>query len=115
MVKTIKPKWMKKTTKQAIEDKKSIRKVHGDHSAQYKIAKSETKKFVRKDKIEQIEKECDVLNQLSSDKQFYAAVKSLKTNKRCISWGVKNINNEILTNKDDILEQWATYYETPTL
>lgn len=40
-------------------EKKSIREKYGDKSTQYKIAKTETEKLMRKDKLNQIEKQCD--------------------------------------------------------
>ena len=53
------PDWMSKETKQAINDKKSVRKSFGENSKEYKIAKAETKKLVKKDKISKLERDCN--------------------------------------------------------
>ena len=46
-VKSPAPTWMQKDTQKAINNKKDVRKKHGDSSTQYKIAKAETKKLVK--------------------------------------------------------------------
>ena len=108
-----KPEWMTSKTKSAIENKKKIRKSHGEHSAEYKIAKAETKKLIKKDKIQSIEKECDDISKLPPNKQFYAAIKKLKQPRnRTFGWGIKAEDGSILTDKDKILEEWAKFYET---
>ena len=38
-------------------------------------------------------------------------MKKLKTQKRNISWGIKDKNGKILTSREEILERWATFYE----
>ena len=38
-------------------------------------------------------------------------MKSLKTNKKNISWGKKDNNGIILTSKEEIQERWASFYE----
>ena len=38
-------------------------------------------------------------------------MKKLKTNKRNISWGIKDKNGKILTSREEILERWAVFYE----
>ena len=48
---------------------------------------------------------------ISIDKQFFLAMKKLKTTKRNISWTIKDKNGNILTSKDEILERWALFYE----
>lgn len=58
------PEWMSQQTKQAITSKHNIRKVYGPNSIQYKIAKSESKKLVKKDKLKHLEKGIDELNTL---------------------------------------------------
>ena len=105
------PLWMHADTKKAIENKKVVRKKYGDASRQYKVAKSETKKLVKRDKINHLNDELDEISNLPPDKQFFLAMKKLKTHKRNISWGIKDKNGKILTSKEDILERWATFYE----
>ena len=105
------PNWMQTDTMTAINNKKAIRQKYGDSSIQYKVAKAETKKLVKRDKINNLNDELDELSNLPPDKQFFLAMKKLKTTRRNISWGIKDKNGEILTSKDDILERWALFYE----
>ena len=51
------------------------------------------------------------LNNLPSHKMYHAALKKLKVKPKAISWGIKDINGAVLTNKDKILERWAKFYE----
>ena len=105
------PTWMHQDTIKAIHEKKAVRKIHGDSSIQYRITKAECKKLVKRDKINQINDDLDEISNLPPDKQFFQAMKKLKTHKRNISWGIKDKNGKILTSKEDILERWATFYE----
>ena len=50
---------MSTKTKEAIEAKHKIRKQAGDKSAEYKAAKAESKKLVKRDRLQQIEKDID--------------------------------------------------------
>ena len=102
---------MENDTNKAIHNKKDVRKKYGDSSAQYKIAKAETKKLVKRDKINQLNNDLDEISNLSPDKQSFLAMKKLKTRKRNISWGIKNKDGKMLTSKEEILERWATFYE----
>ena len=38
-------------------------------------------------------------------------MKKLKTNKKNISWGLKDKDGNIITSKEEILERWANFYE----
>ena len=109
----ITPEWMTTKTKTAISNKKKIRQLKGDDSIEYKIAKAETKKLVKKDKIHSIEKQCDTISSLPQNKQFYAAIKKLKNpENHTFGWGIKTDDGSIITDKDNILEEWAKFYET---
>ena len=48
---------------------------------------------------------------LPSDHQFFVAMKKLKTNRKNISWAIKDKDGKLLTSKEDILERWAAFYE----
>ena len=61
---------MSKGTIQAINNKKDVRRKHGDRSIQYKVAKTETKKLVRLDKINHLNDALDEISNLHPDKQF---------------------------------------------
>ena len=98
-------------TQTAINNKKEIRKTKGHHSAQYKVAKAEVKKLVRKDKLYNINKDCDIISTLPPGKQYYQAIKRLKSTRRSTTWGIKDKNGKILTDKSDILERWADFYQ----
>ena len=60
-----------------------------------------------------IDKEHEELNKLNPQKKYFNAMKNLKNARRRkqISRGVKASNGELLTEKIDILERWATFYE----
>ena len=98
-------------TKIAIDNKHKVRQTKGTSSNEYKAAKNETKKLVKKDRLNQIEKDMDSLSSLPPHKQYYAAIKKLKTKTRNISWGIKTKDGVVLTSKEDILERWAQFYE----
>ena len=57
----------------AIDNKKNVRQSHGESSIQYRIAKSEVKKLVKKDKINNLNEELDSFSNLPSDKQFFSS------------------------------------------
>lgn len=56
------PMWMSNKTKQDIRNKHKIRKEKGPKSAEYKIAKAESKKLFKKDKIKQIQDDIEKLS-----------------------------------------------------
>ena len=66
---------------------------------------------MKRDKINQLNDDLDEISNLPPDKQFFLAMKKLKTHKRNISWGIKDKNGKILTSREEILERWATFYE----
>ena len=68
---------MTKDTEQAINNKIDVKKKHGDYSLQCKIAKAETKKLVKRDKINQLNDDLDKISNLPPDKQFFIAMKKL--------------------------------------
>ena len=103
--------WMSPETKLAIDKKHKIRKQKGHKSAEYKAAKAESKKSVQKDRLKQVEEQIDVISTLPLHKQYYAAIKRLKSKPKNISWGVKNKEGEVVTDKEKILERWAEFYE----
>ena len=59
----------------------------------------------------QVEKDIDSICNLPPHKQYYAAIKRLKSKPKDISWGIKAKNGDILTDKEGILERWAEFYE----
>ena len=52
-----KPEWMSCNTKKAIDNKHKTRKSKGTSSTEYKVAKAESKKLVKKDGLNQVEKD----------------------------------------------------------
>jgi len=78
---------------------------------QYKVAKAESKKLVKRDKINKMNDDLDEIGILPSDKQFFLAMKKLNTSKHNISWDIKDKNGKILRSKDEILERWAFFYQ----
>ena len=103
--------WLSITTKNAIKNKHKIRQQYGITCVQYRIAKAETKKLVKKDKLDNIEKECDNLSNIPPDKQFFAAVKKLKRKQKTLGWGIKKADGSLATDKDEILSTWASFYQ----
>ena len=73
---------MSAETKNAIGDKHTIRKKHGSKSKEYKAAKAKSKKLVKKDQLNKIEKDLDTISSLPPEKQYYAAIKRLKANQK---------------------------------
>ena len=53
----------------------------------------------------------DAISSPPPDKLYYAAIKRLKSKQKDISWGIKDSNGNILTDKENILERWAEFYE----
>ena len=99
--------WMSAKAKEAIDTKQKIRKQNGDKSLEYKIAKAESKKLVKKDRLKQVEEDIGAISSLPPHKQYYAGIKRLKSKPKDISWGVKDSIGNILTDKENILERWA--------
>ena len=64
---------------------------------QYKFAKAETKKLVKRDKQNELNDDLDELSNLPREMQLYLVVKKQKTTKRNISWGLKDKNGKVLT------------------
>ena len=61
---------MSTKTKEAIDTKHNIRKQNGDKSLEHKIAKAESKKLVKKDRLKQeVEKDIDAISSLPPHKQ----------------------------------------------
>ena len=102
---------MSNDTKRAIDEKHKIRKKNGAKSREYKISKAEFKKLVKKDRLNQIEKDAATIYNLPPHKQYYAAIKQLKSKPKGISWGIKSTDGSILTDKESILERWSEFYE----
>ena len=48
------PLWIQSDTLRAIDNKKAVRKKHGETSIYYKVSKAETKKLVKRDKMNQL-------------------------------------------------------------
>ena len=67
--------------------------------------------LVKKDKINNLNDDLDQFLSLSSDKQFYLAVKKLKTNRKNISWAIKDKNGELLTSREEVHDRWTEFYE----
>ena len=107
-----KPKWMSENTEKVITEKKRIRKEKGTKSIEYKIIKSEVKKMVKKDKLKQIEDDCDELNKLPPNQKYYQIIKKIKNrNSRQFGWGIKRSDGTITMNKEEIIHEWETFYE----
>ena len=65
---------MSADTNRAIDEKHKIRKKNGAKSREYKIARAESKKLVKKDRLKQIERDIDTISNLAPHKQYYAAI-----------------------------------------
>ena len=60
-----------------------------------------------------IDKEHEELNKLTPQQKYFNAIKMLKVarKRKLTSWGIKSSQGEPLTEKIDILERWASFYE----
>ena len=105
--------WISERTHQAIRDKRENRKNFGTCSIEYKIAKSTVKKLCKIDKESAIEKDHQELNSLPNDVRYFITVKKLKLKqtRNVHAWEMKTPTGKILTNIDEILENWAQFYE----
>ena len=66
---------------------------------------------MKRNRNNHVEKDLDTIANLPPHKQYYAAIKILKTKPKDISLGIKDKIGEILTDKNRILEQWVQFYE----
>ena len=105
--------WISDATLQAIEQKRKIRKDFGSRSIEYRLSKSNIKKMCKIDKEKAIDKDHKTLNELPLNQKYFATVKKLKLNRtrNVRGWEMKSPTGITLTNADDILENWAQFYE----
>ena len=107
-----KPEWISEQSKKAIEEKKNIRKEKGEKCTEYKIIKAEVKKLIKKDKMKQIEDQCNDLNKLPPNQRYYQIIKKLRNNyPKQFGWGIKRQDGTITYNKEEILQEWEKFYE----
>ena len=109
------PPWLSQETLASIKQKRQVRKDHGDRSIEYRLHKSIVKKMCRIDKEKHIENQHRELAELPLNQKYYEAIKRMKLSrqKKVKGWGIKSLINEsvTLTDKDNILENWALFYE----
>ena len=105
--------WISRETIQTIHKKHAIRKSKGSKSIEYKLVKSLVKKMCRIDKEKFIDKEHREISNMKDSNGFYESIKRLKISEtsKVKNWEIKNKNNITLTNKEEILEEWASFYE----
>ena len=109
--KQVYPQWMSDESKAAIKNKHKVRQEQGAASSEYKKAKATSKILVKRDKMVEIERDLDIIGALPPSTQYYKSIKKLKTKPKNISWGIKDTDGTILTDKAAILERWANFYE----
>lgn len=97
----------------AIEEKRHIRQTKGAHCIEYKLAKSNVKKLCKIDKENSIEQDHAQLSQLPINQQYFEAVKRIKlsNHKPVKGWAMRNKQNVKLLTDEEILENWAEFYE----
>ena len=61
---------MQKDTIKAINNKKDVRKSYGDSSTHYKVAKAEVKKLVKRDKLNKLSDDLDIISNLPPTNNF---------------------------------------------
>ena len=105
--------WITQETKDAIAEKRSTRTISGVKSIEYKLAKSTVKKLCKIDKENAIERDYAKMSQLSTNQQYFEAVKRLKLSKQrpVKGWAMKDSQNNTVYTVDEILETWASFYE----
>ena len=108
------PPCLSETTIKSIKEKHDTRKKHGHKSIEYKLHKSNVKKMVRTDKLNNIDREHLELRDLPPDAKYYELIKRMKLSreKKVKGWGIKSKDNKILSNTVDILERWQEFYAT---
>ena len=106
--------WITEKTKQYIHKKQNIRKNHGPSSLEYKIAKSNSKKLCKIDKITYIENLHIELQTLPITQQYYRIIKLLKLEKdKSVSgWSIKASDGSILTERNEIIARWHEFYRS---
>ena len=112
MTKKIQPKWLTARNEKAVKNKSNVRRTHGSHSVQYRICKAETKKLIHLDKLNQLHEECDELSKLPHERPFFKAIKKLERKPKTIGWGFIKLDGTLIIDKDEILETWASFFET---
>ena len=105
--------WISDTTRSAIQQKLETRRTYGSSSTEYKIAKANIKKLCKIDKETQIDNEHKLIGTMPYNQQYFTALKKLKlsTTRNVKGWEMKSPSGKTLTNIDDILENWAQFYE----
>ena len=108
-----KKEWITQATLDAIDVKNETRAKLGDNSTIYKLHKANVKKMCRIDLESFIDKEHEELNNATPQQKYFNAMKRLKLirTRKQTAWGIKASNGEPLTEKIDILERWAKFYE----
>lgn len=106
-------KWISDATQHAIEQKITTRRVFGSLSIEYKLAKTNIKKMCKIDKEKAIDKDHKTLINLPLNQKYFAAMKTLKLQRtrNIKGWEMKSPTGKTLTNINDILENWAHFYE----
>ena len=105
--------WISTDTLNAIHQKHSLRKEYGSRSLEYRLTKLSIKKLCKIDKESWIKNEHKKLGNLPLNQQYYNVMKNLKLSltKNIKGWEMKSPSGKILTSVDDILENWAKFYE----
>jgi len=105
--------YIAQSTINAINEKHNIRQTKGVHCIEYKLAKTNVKKLCKIDKQKSIEQDHAQLSQLPINQQYFEAVKRIKlsNHKQVKGWAMRNKQNVKLLTDEDILENWAEFYE----
>ena len=105
--------YITQNTINAISEKCKIRQTKGTRCIEYKLAKSNVKKLCKIDKEKSIEHEHSQLTNLPINQQYFEAVKRIKLSnqKQVKGWAMRNKQNIKLISDEEILENWAVFYE----
>lgn len=105
--------WITTETKDDISNKRLIRKDHGVKSIAYKLAKLTVKKLCKIAKQKTIDEEHAELGKLPFNQQYFTVMKHLKISslKTMKGWAMKDSSGVTLYSEEDILENWAVFYE----
>ena len=108
-----KKQWITNETIEAIKLKDEIRSKLGSDALSYKLHKSNVKKMCLSDIKTSIEKDHMELKHLSPQEKYFNAMKKLKSarTRKQSTWGIKASDGTPLTEKVDILERWASFYQ----
>ena len=102
--------WISSETIGTIERKRQDWKTYGNESAEYKAAKMECKKQIKRDKNAHFEAQCMTLNRSNISCLYFRVMKEIfKKKKNVKSVGMIDMKGTLVTDKHHILSVWEEF------